>query len=111
MCKCTFDSTKNQSYIIPSNALVTTHYLLTAPQFYPHTWQLYDRGTLNSRNSNRFDKTNRNEDGKGSIRDAKKKSDMYCAKLESIKFVGMKGEFDVDEDVETEFTRTLRGGI
>jgi len=66
---------------------------------------------LNSRNSNRFDKTNRNEDGKGSIRDAKKKSDMYCAKLESIKFVGMKGEFDVDEDVETEFTRTLRGGI
>lgn len=42
---------------------------------------LYDEGTLDNRNSGRFDRTNRNEPGSGSVAGTTRKSSSYCAKL------------------------------
>jgi len=74
---------------------------------------LYDEGTLDSRTSDRYDRSNRNNDGEGPIKKTEKKKDRYCAKLDSVKFVGMIEDNWGDEDeeeVEVEVTRALRGG-
>ena len=42
---------------------------------------LYDAGTLDNRNSGRFDRTNRNERGRGSISGTTRKAACYCGKL------------------------------
>ena len=42
---------------------------------------LYDAGTLDSRNSGRFNRTNRDERGRNSIDGTTKRSDFYCGKL------------------------------
>merc|ERR1712127_582652 len=42
---------------------------------------LYDANTLDSRNGSRFDRTNRNEPGRGSISGTTRKTGMYCGKL------------------------------
>ncbi len=63
---------------------------------------------MDSRNSGSFDKTNRNEDGKGSVKSTKKSSDKYCAKLKDVTFVGMIDEFgDENEKNESEARRGL----
>ena len=49
---------------------------------------LYDRGTLDSRNSGRFDRTNRSERGYGSVDGATFKDRSHCAKLAGAEFVG-----------------------
>ena len=59
--------------------------------------QLYDKGTLERSDGKDFDRTNRNEYGKGKIEGTTKKTDYYCAKLAGT-------EFDVAED-----SRALRG--
>mmetsp|Transcript_33045 Transcript_33045/g.60940 ORF Transcript_33045/g.60940 Transcript_33045/m.60940 type:complete len:301 (+) Transcript_33045:2-904(+) len=65
---------------------------------------LYDKGTLDSRNGGRFDRTNRNEYGKGKIEGTTKKTDYYCAKLAGTDFDVSGTDFDVAED-----SRALRG--
>lgn len=79
---------------------------------------LYDDGTLNGdkRARNMFDRTNRHEDGKGPIERTKKDKNVYCAKLDSVKFVGMMedgwGDDEEDEDeAEVEVGRALRGSV
>lgn len=42
---------------------------------------LYDSGTLNSRNSGRFNRVNRNEPGRGSISGTTRKRSTFCGKL------------------------------
>ena len=42
---------------------------------------LYDAGTLDSRNGGRFDRTNRNEPGQGSITGTSNMGGVYCGKL------------------------------
>lgn len=42
---------------------------------------LYDSGTLDSRNSNRFKSTNRSPTGRGSISGTTRSSSFYCGKL------------------------------
>lgn len=42
---------------------------------------LYDSGTLDGRNSARFDRSNRNESGRGSISSTSRKTSYYCGKL------------------------------
>ena len=42
---------------------------------------LYDEGTLDSRNSGRFDRTNRNENGRGSISGTSRRTYFYCGIL------------------------------
>lgn len=49
---------------------------------------LYDKGTLDSRNSGNFDRTNRDERGDGPIEGATKSDDYFCAELEGNEFVG-----------------------
>jgi len=74
---------------------------------------LYDEGTLDSRNSGNFERTNRNEEGSGRVRQAKKKDDMYCGKLTDVTFDGMSNGFDGEENeaAEMEGRRVLRGRI
>jgi len=48
---------------------------------------LYDEGTLDSRNSGRFDRTNRNLPGEGSIAGSTTKKATYCAKLVGAEFL------------------------
>mmetsp|Transcript_15407 Transcript_15407/g.33376 ORF Transcript_15407/g.33376 Transcript_15407/m.33376 type:complete len:273 (+) Transcript_15407:75-893(+) len=57
--------------------------------------QLYDKGTLDSRNSARFDRTNRVERGRGPIEGTTKKDSYYCARLSGTEFLDA-------ETVETE---------
>lgn len=49
---------------------------------------LYDEGTLDSRNSGNFDRTNRNERGAGSIEGTTRSDNYFCAKLAGAEFVG-----------------------
>eukprot|EP00571_Detonula_confervacea_P010486 CAMPEP_0172305220 /NCGR_PEP_ID=MMETSP1058-20130122/6552_1 /TAXON_ID=83371 /ORGANISM="Detonula confervacea, Strain CCMP 353" /LENGTH=228 /DNA_ID=CAMNT_0013016749 /DNA_START=93 /DNA_END=779 /DNA_ORIENTATION=- len=56
---------------------------------------LYDKGTLDSRNSARFDRTNRVERGRGPIEGTTKKDSYYCARLSGTEFLDA-------ETVETE---------
>lgn len=53
---------------------------------------LYDAGTLDSRNSGRFERTNRNGTGEGSISDTTQKRSYYCAKLVGAEFLDMVAE-------------------
>ena len=75
--------------------------------------QLFDEGTLNKRNTKRFDAYNLKEEGEGSVRKTKRKEDTYCGKLQSVKFVGMNGEFGDENNgvFEMESRRALRGNI
>ena len=52
-----------------------------------HCRCLYDEGTLDNRNSGRFDRTNRNNPGDGSISGGTKKTDYYCGKLVGAEFL------------------------
>ena len=62
---------------------------------------MYDEGTLDSRNSRGFDRTNRNEYGYGSIdgaRSNRSSRDFYCGKLVGAEFMQEKYlESDVTE--------------
>jgi len=49
---------------------------------------LYDRGALDSRNSDRFDRTNRSNSGDGSIEGTEDSRDYYCAKLAGAELLG-----------------------
>ena len=66
--------------------------------------QLYDKGTLESSDGKDFDRTNRNEYGKGTIEGTTKNTDYYCAKLAGTEFDVAGTNFDVAED-----SRALRG--
>lgn len=48
---------------------------------------LYDSGTLNNKNSGRFNRVNRNEPGRGSISGATRKKYSYCGKLVGAEFL------------------------
>jgi len=65
---------------------------------------LYDKGTLESSDGKDFDRTNRNEYGKGTIEGTTKNTDYYCAKLAGTEFDVAGTNFDVAED-----SRALRG--
>ena len=60
---------------------------------------------MDNRNSGRFDRTNRNEYGEGSIEGTTEKSDYYCAKLVGAEFIG--NEFDEAEEFEAEVSRAF----
>lgn len=64
---------------------------------------LYDRGTLSNRNSGRFDRTNRDERGRGSIEGTSDERDMYCGKLAGAEFFGQEGDF------QAQTRRAVRG--
>ena len=49
---------------------------------------LYDEGTLDNRNSGRFDRTNRNERGSGSIVGTTRRRSYYCGKLVGAETLG-----------------------
>lgn len=51
---------------------------------------LYDKGTLDSRNSDGFDRTNRNESGEGSVERTVRSYDDFCAKLSGAEVFGDK---------------------
>ncbi|KAL7546505.1 hypothetical protein ACHAWF_010643, partial [Thalassiosira exigua] len=75
---------------------------------------LYDRGTLDSRNSGSFNRTNRNEKGKGKVEGTRKKNDFNCAKLAGTDYDDL--EFYEGGYAEREFDmietgRALRGRI
>jgi len=74
---------------------------------------LYDKGTLDSRNSGRFDRTNRNESGRGSVEGTEKKSDYYCAKLAGAELFGdgmdYSEGYEPKENFQAQARRAIRG--
>ena len=91
-----------------SSELTWLHITLLIRDPSQHIRQLYDRGSLDNQNSGRFNRTNHNENGEGSIEGTTEKSDNYCAKLVGAEFVG--NDFDKAEEFEAEVSRALRGG-
>jgi len=63
---------------------------------------LFDAGTLNSNKAEPYDAYDLNHDGTGKVKGTKEKDDTYCFKLKDVKFVGMDGEFDDEDDGDYE---------
>ena len=64
--------------------------------------QLFDAGALNSNKAKPYDAYDLNGDGEGKVKETKAKDDTYCFKLKDVKFVGLDGEFDDEDDGDYE---------